>query len=231
MFLLYFWCFFFVQFFYRSIESMSTEHAFANTWINPRAATDIRAYSIPLQFLEQLSQNGKAKDTWLALLTAVMGVVAKLPYYDDTEVDEFVKNEKNAHLVRGRNPLYDPLIEYEEPNPRSAGSTQALKRPFVHLLNSYKLSFWMPWPLGMWPQGLRNNLPPPKDPYVGKAITRKTRLLRQSIVAGLESEYFNIQEFLDFMDGDDEDHGDSDDELPINEKSEVPYGTFHGSSL
>jgi hypothetical protein len=184
---------------------MSTEHTFANTWVTPMAATPVRMYRFSASFLQQLSQNPKAKETWLAVLTSSMAVVATTPYYDDTDVDAFVCDKALSHLVEERSPLYGELALFEEPRSLSAGSTKALKHPILHLLDTYRLSFWMPWPLGIWPAGLRHRLPPPHDPTVKATIKRKTEMLRESIEAALDVGFFNPEEFEQFMEDIDED--------------------------
>mmetsp|Transcript_11315 Transcript_11315/g.18207 ORF Transcript_11315/g.18207 Transcript_11315/m.18207 type:complete len:407 (-) Transcript_11315:67-1287(-) len=212
----------------RSIEAMSVDHTFASTWINPVPFTNVKMYRFSAQFLEQLSKNMNAKETWLAFLSTIMASVAIRPYYDDTDMNAFVSDRSNAHLTENRSPLFDKLAKFEEPNRLAAGSTTALRRPVLHILNSYRLSFWVPWPIGIWPQGLRHRLPPPKDPNVKKSMNRKTMLLQEHILLhcgdALEDtkamvrnstclhKFSTIAEF------------DEDDEEKEDDK--VPYGTF-----
>jgi hypothetical protein len=203
---------------FRSIESMSIEHTFANTWVTPTSATPVKMYRFSASFLQQLSQNPTAKETWLAVLTSAMAVVATTPYYDDTDIDAFVCDKELSHLVESRSPLFDVLASFEEPRLLSAGSTRALKRPVLHLLNSYRRSFWMPWPLGIWPAGLRHRLPPPHDPNVKATIKRKTQILRESVEAALDVGLFNPKEFEEFLE-------DINEDVNVG-GTEVPYGTF-----
>jgi len=207
---------------------MSVDHTFASTWINPVPFTNVKMYRFSAQFLEQLSKNMNAKETWLAFLSTIMASVAIRPYYDDTDMNAFVSDRSNAHLTENRSPLFDKLAKFEEPNRLAAGSTTALRRPVLHILNSYRLSFWVPWPIGIWPQGLRHRLPPPKDPNVKKSMNRKTMLLQEHILLhcgdALEDtkamvrnstclhKFSTIAEF------------DEDDEEKEDDK--VPYGTF-----
>jgi hypothetical protein len=170
---------------------MSMQNTFANTWIKPTPMVSTRMYCIDASFLEKLSKNMNAKETWLAVLTTIMAVTATTPYYDDTDVADFVADHRNEYLVEERSPLFDELAPFEEPIALSAGSTKALKQPLSHLLNSYRLSFWVPWPLGIWPQGLRHRLPPPKDPGVKKSMMRKTRILESFVLEALHQDTMN----------------------------------------
>ena len=207
---------------------MSVDHTFASTWIKPVPFTDTKMYRFSSKFLEQLSQNMKAKETWLAFLSTVMALVAIRPYYDNTDMEKFVADRSNAYLIENRSPLFDELAPFEEPSPLAAGSTTALRRPVLHVLNSYRLSFWVPWPIGIWPQGLRHRLPTPKDPNVKKSMNRKTMILQEHILA-------NFSESLEMGKSTIRKSGllhqfstvaFDDDEKEADEDGQGPYGTF-----
>lgn len=173
--------FFFGPLYYRCIDYMPQENVFMNTWITPTAATDVTMYCIPVKRLKELSKNHQMRDAWMALLIATMAVIAERPYYTNQNPFVFVEDEADAIHTTKRNPLFDPLVPSEEPNPLSAGSTHALGRAMAHIWEYCKLSVFIPWPLGSWPVGLRHRLPPPTDPNGEAAIKRRTEdILRRS---------------------------------------------------
>jgi hypothetical protein len=116
----------------------------------------------------------------MALLIATMAVIAERPFYTDQDLTEFLRNVSNVDLVSKRNRLFDPLEPSEEPDLLQAGSSKVLRRPLGHLWESCTLSFYVPWPMGRWPVGLRHKLSPPTDPNAKTAIEKRTDDIHKS---------------------------------------------------
>jgi hypothetical protein len=174
-----------------------------NTWITPVAATDVAMYCIPAKMLKELSKNHQARDALMALLIATMVVIAERPYYNNQNPFAFVEDEANLAQMSKRNPSFDPLEASEKPNPLAAGSTHALGRALAHIWEYCKLSFFIPWPLGLWPVGLRHKLPPPTYPNAEAAIKRRTEdILRRSTYMGPTSVRPPAESFTGDEDGD-----------------------------
>jgi hypothetical protein len=56
----------------------------------------------------------------------------------------------------GRDMAYQPLEEWEEPDPLISGSGKALTMPVRHFLNALRASYRPPWPIIRWIPGLRH---------------------------------------------------------------------------
>jgi hypothetical protein len=56
----------------------------------------------------------------------------------------------------GRDMAYQPLEDWEEPDPLISGSGKALTMPVRHFLNALKASYRPPWPIIRWIPGLRH---------------------------------------------------------------------------
>ena len=113
----------------------------------------------------------------MALLIATLAEIAERPYKrqsllsgdfkdsanDRNEGDSGVVDDDDIRL-RVSNPLFEPLEPSEEPGRLVAGSNYAYRYPFQHLFYYIKASFFVPWPIGSWPVGLRHRMLPPHDP-------------------------------------------------------------------
>lgn len=62
----------------------------------------------------------------------------------------------NNHSSQDIHPIFEPLQPSEEPDPLRAGSNQALRNPFQHIVKSMEWSFTPPWPFKGFPTGLRH---------------------------------------------------------------------------
>lgn len=155
------------------LEHMPQESHFSRTRIKPIAATPVRLFGIPKATLKYLSINHSTHDAWMAMLIASLAEIVERPYRGKT-TEAIQTNAQITDSVLGAeiNPLFNPLEASEEPDPLSAGSTKAWSMPIRHLLKYAKMSFYVPWPLGVWPVGLRHSLPPPVDPNVAELRKR-----------------------------------------------------------
>lgn len=158
------------------IDYMPRDNVFTRSIFEPVAVTRATLYGIPRTTLKDLSNDHQTKDAWMALLIASLAEIAERPGKKERRSD--VSNgDGDAEAVAGddttagrRNPLFLPLHPSEEPDPLMAGSTRALSRPLAHLWKYMKFSFYVPWPIGTWPIGLRQSLYPPKDPKAEKTL-------------------------------------------------------------
>jgi hypothetical protein len=101
----------------------------------------------------------------LALLIASLAEIAERPYTQHRQAETlYEENITDSVLGETVNPLFNPLQPSEEPGRLLAGSNEALATPLSHLWKYVKLSFYLPWPFGVWPVGLRHQLRPPMAP-------------------------------------------------------------------
>jgi hypothetical protein len=128
------------------------------------SSKQVRVYVIPVKTLRALAVHPDARDCWIAMIIAALAVIAERPY-KDTNTDSFLTSEIDS--------LFDPLHPSEEPEPLLAGSGTGLSRPFAHMWRYIQLSFYLPWPIGHWPVGLRHALRPPHDPDISKKTEQR----------------------------------------------------------
>eukprot|EP00529_Nitzschia_sp_RCC80_P031522 CAMPEP_0113448334 /NCGR_PEP_ID=MMETSP0014_2-20120614/4713_1 /TAXON_ID=2857 /ORGANISM="Nitzschia sp." /LENGTH=364 /DNA_ID=CAMNT_0000339543 /DNA_START=84 /DNA_END=1174 /DNA_ORIENTATION=- /assembly_acc=CAM_ASM_000159 len=161
-------------------DYMPQQNLFMKSWIKPRAATDVKLYAIPTSHLKALSVDPNAKEAWMALLVATLAEIAERPYKRQSLLSGDFKggandsnggggvvdddNDGDDIRLRVSNPLFDSLEPSEEPDRLVAGSNYAIRYPIQHLFYYMKASFFVPWPIGTWPIGLRHRMLPPHDP-------------------------------------------------------------------
>jgi len=159
------------------LEYMPTDNVFTRTWIGPVvAATHCKLYSFPSQRLKDMSKHSATRDAWMSLLVSTLTMIAERPYFQQHQQQNSRNSDpycydKSVHYEK-RNRLFDPLEPSEEPNHLSAGSSFVLENPVGHLWHSMKQSFYVPWPLGQWPVGLRHVMSPPTDPKTDEILDR-----------------------------------------------------------
>ena len=130
----------------------------------------------------------------MALLVATLAEIAERPYKRQSLLSGDFKGGANdinggsgnggaddddEIRLRVRNPLFDPLEPSEEPERLVAGSNYAFRYPIQHLFYYMKASFFVPWPIGSWPIGLRHRMLPPHDPNCQDTLSWLSKQLEE----------------------------------------------------
>jgi hypothetical protein len=156
----------------------SESEAFANQTVNATALTDMTMYRIRDVDIKSMAQTPQTKNAYQGLLIfALTGVAEK-----EIMVRHFAEcgdySDYNTHRdlgPDGRDYAFQPLEDWEEPDPLVSGSGKALTMPVRHFLRALESSYRPPWPIIRWIPGLRHaalpapHLCPPED----KLLTRK----------------------------------------------------------
>lgn len=204
------------------LEYMPTDNVFTRSWIRPVvAATKCKLYTFPSERLKEMSKYPATRDAWMSLLVATLTMIAERPFFQQpqqqqdkdaedgfinpvsTSKDHSIEEDaedgqyccNNPLYCEKRNRLFNPLDPSEEPNPGSAGSTYVLKNPLGHVWQNMKQSFYVPWPIGKWPVGLRHHIPPPTDPN-SDAILRRISTYKEELASASQSQSQEPQEKL-----------------------------------
>lgn len=105
----------------------------------------------------------------MAMLISSLAEIAERPFKRQSMLSkELMADDNSVH----KNELFDPLDPKEEPKHLIAGSNYALKTPLRHFTYYIKRSFFLPWPLGEWPVGIRHHMLPPHDPKTPGLLNR-----------------------------------------------------------
>jgi hypothetical protein len=144
----------------------SQSEAFASQSVTATALTDMRLYRIKDVDIVSMAQKPQTKQAYQGLLIYVLTSIAEREimnrhfagsneYSDDSSHREAKGND-------GRDSAFQPLEEWEYPQPVISGSGMALTIPFQHFMMALKQSYRPPWPMSQWEPGLRHSaLPAP----------------------------------------------------------------------
>jgi hypothetical protein len=146
--------------------------AFANQTVNATAVTDMTLYRISDVDVISMAKTPQTKNAYQGLLIYALTGVAER----EIMISHFCKggsfSEYNTRREKGpdgRDFAFQPLEDWEEPNPLISGSGKALTMPIRHFASALKTSFRPPWPIIRWIPGLRHaalpapHLCPPED--------------------------------------------------------------------
>jgi len=147
----------------------SESEAFANQSIEATAETDMTLYRIRDSDILSLAKTGQTKNAYQGLLIFALTAVAEREIIDrhfaDANGRGGATNDDGASTHRelgedGRDVAFQPLREWEEPNPLLSGSGGAFRMPLHHFGAALKNSFKPPPPLLKWIPGLRHSMLP-----------------------------------------------------------------------
>lgn len=129
--------------------------AFASQTVNATCVTDVTVYRIHAKEICAMALQPQTKQAFQGLLIFALTNVAERAL-----LDAHYKYKSFAYERRlgpdGRDPAFQPLEEWEEPQAIHSGSGKALTIPLQHFWYSLKKSFRPPWPILKWMPGLRH---------------------------------------------------------------------------
>jgi hypothetical protein len=181
-------------------RSGSESEAFANQTVDATAVTDMTLYRIRDVDLRIMAQTPQTKNAYQGLLIFALTGVAER----EIMVRHFSDNsagggggggggdysEYNSHRELGpdgRDLSFQPLQDWEEPNPLISGSGKALHMPVQHFLSALKSSYRPPWPIIRWIPGLRHAALP--APHL--CPPEETLLTRKDTISSLTNDGFD----------------------------------------
>jgi len=118
--------------------------------------TAVSAYRCSRRDIEALATTSQTKLAWQALLIYGLTEFGLISAADHSHDDE-----EEARLLTSceiaKNNLFDPLEDWEQPNPMAPGSGQAALRPLKHVIHCAIATFLPPWPFYRWVPALRHD--------------------------------------------------------------------------
>jgi len=143
----------------KDLGLVRTQSIFDKTSVRCTALRASKLFQIRKDDLAKIARNPLSKSVFQALL------INNLMYMVESyrEIAQTRQDDDNYC-----NKIFDPLEEWEAPDPHRSGSGKALQKPLRHIWNGIRGSFGLPWPFSRHPVGLRQTqLPPPlrRDEY------------------------------------------------------------------
>ena len=140
-------------------RSGSESEAFANQEVRATALTDMTLYRIKDVDIISMAKTPQTKQAYQGLLIYALTGIAEREIMIRHFGNANDYSEYNTHREAGpdgRDFAFQPLEEWEEPDPIYSGSGKALTMPFRHFAMSLYKSYRPPWPIIRWIPGLRH---------------------------------------------------------------------------